>query len=109
MEGGKSYRLHVPPNVPVQQYWSVTVYDRETHALVRNMSRASRASNSSDVQKNADGSVDLWFGPTAPAGKEANWVPTDANRPFELMFRLYGPTPALVEQTWTLPDVEKAG
>jgi hypothetical protein len=106
LEGSKTYRLHVPPNVPVKQYWSVTVYDRETHALVRNMSRASRASNSSEVQKNGDGSVDIFFGPTAPAGKERNWVPTDPKRQFELMFRLYGPTPELMAKSWTLPDVE---
>jgi hypothetical protein len=106
-DGGKAYHLHVPPNPPVQQYWSVTAYDRETHALIKGMDRASRASNAADLQKNADGSVDLWFGPKAPEGKEANWIPTDPNRRFELMFRLYGPTKALFDKAWTLPDVEK--
>jgi hypothetical protein len=107
LDGGKSYRLTVPPNAPIEQYWSVTAYDRETHALVRNMARASRASNASDVQKNADGSVDIYFGPSAPAGKETNWVPTDPQRGFELMVRLYGPTKALFEKAWVLPDVER--
>ena len=65
------------PNVPVEQYWSVTAYDRETHALIRNMPRASRSSQIAELQKNADGSVDIYFGPKAPAGKEANWIPTD--------------------------------
>ena len=54
------------------------------------MARASRASNASDVVKNPDGSVDIFFGPKAPAGKDANWVPTDPAREFELMFRAYG-------------------
>ncbi|MFI0848034.1 DUF1254 domain-containing protein [Mesorhizobium sp. IMUNJ 23232] len=107
-DGGKSYRLTVPPDPPVDQYWSVTVYDRQTHALVRNMERASRASNAAELQKNADGSVDIFFGPKAPAGKETNWVPTDPQRGFELMFRLYAPTQALFDKTWRLPDVEKA-
>jgi len=107
-DGAKTYRLHVPPNAPVQQYWSVTAYDRETHALIKEMNRASRASNASDLQKNADGSVDVWFGPKALAGKESNWVPTDPKRGFELMFRLYAPTKALFDKAWTLPDVEKA-
>ena len=107
-DGAKTYRLHVPPNVPVEQYWSVTAYDRETHALIKGMDRASRASNATDLEKNADGSVDIWFGPKAPEGKESNWVPTDPNRRFELMFRLYGPTKALFDKRWTLPDVEKA-
>jgi hypothetical protein len=106
-EGGKTYRLRVPPNAPVEQYWSVTAYDRQTHALIKNVNRASRASNAAEVQKNADGSVDIYFGPKAPAGKESNWVPTDPARKFELMFRLYAPTKALFDKTWKLPDVEE--
>ena len=59
------------------------------HALVRDMSRASRASNSSEVQKNADGSVDIYFGPTAPAGKESNWVPTKPGEQFAMKRRAF--------------------
>lgn len=104
--GAKTYRLHVPSGVPVEQYWSVTAYDRQTHALIKHMDRASRGSNAAEVQKNADGSVDIYFGPKAPAGKESNWVPTDAKRDFELMFRAYGPTKAFFDKQWKLPDVE---
>ncbi|WP_415025538.1 DUF1254 domain-containing protein [Bradyrhizobium sp.] len=106
-DGGATYRLIVPPNAPVKQYWSATVYDRETHALVRNMPRASRASISDGIQKNADGSIDVYFGPKAPDGKEANWVPTDPSRKFELLFRLYGPEKPLFDHSWKLPDVER--
>ena len=93
--------------MPVEQYWSLTAYDRETHALIKNVDRASRASNNAEVQKNADGSVDIYFGPKAPAGKESNWIPTDPAAEFELMFRLYGPTKALFDKAWKLPDVEE--
>lgn len=105
-DGGKTYRLHVPANVPVEQYWSVTAYDRETHALIVGMDRASRASNAPDLIKNADGSVDIYFGPTAPEGRESNWVPTDPEREFELMFRLYGPKKEFFDKVWTLSDLE---
>jgi hypothetical protein len=107
LEGGKTYRLRVPPNAPLEQYWSVTAYDRDTHALIRGMPRQSLASNDTNVQKNSDGSVDVYFGPQAPAGKESNWVPTDPNRQFELMFRVYGPTKEFFDKTWTLPDIEE--
>jgi hypothetical protein len=107
LAGSKAYRLTVPADVPVEQYWSVTAYDRETHALIRGMSRPSLASNNAAVQRNSDGSVDVHFGPAAPAGKESNWVPTDPKREFELLFRLYGPKKALFDQTWALPDVEE--
>jgi hypothetical protein len=106
-DGGSTYRLTVPAKAPVKQYWSATASDRATHALIRNMSRASRSSQIPDLQKNTDGSIDLYFGPTAPAGKEVNWVPTDAARKFEVMFRLYGPEKALFEKAWQLPDIEK--
>jgi hypothetical protein len=106
-DGAKSYRLTVPPNVPVEQYWSVTAYDRQTHALIKNVPRASRSSQIPELQKNADGSIDIYFGPKAPAGAETNWIPTDPARKFELMARFYAPTKALFEKTWVLPDVEK--
>jgi hypothetical protein len=107
LEGNKTYRLTVPPNAPVEQYWSATAYDRQTHALIKNMSRPSLASNDTAVQKNPDGSTDIYFGPTAPVGKESNWVPTDPQRQFELLFRLYGPKKELFEMAWKLPDVAK--
>jgi hypothetical protein len=107
-DGGKAYRLRVPPNPLVEQYWSVTAYDRQTHALIRNMQRPSRSSQVAEMQKNADGSVDIYFGPQAPVGKEANWIPTDPARKFELMFRLYGPKKELFDKVWKLPDVESA-
>jgi hypothetical protein len=108
-DGGKTYRLNVPPNVPVEQYWSVTAYDRQTHALIRNVPRASRSSQIPDLIKNEDGSIDLYFGPNAPQGRDANWVPTDPKRKFELMFRAYGPTKAFFDKEWVLPDVTLMG
>jgi hypothetical protein len=68
--------------------------------------RASRSSQVADLQKNADGSVNIYFGPGAPAGKESNWVPTDPSRRFEVIFRLYGPEKALFDKTWRLLDIE---
>jgi hypothetical protein len=107
LDGGSVYRLTVPSNVPVEQYWSVTAYDRETHALIRNMARASRASRDAGLQKNADGSVDIYFGPDAPKGKDANWIATDPQHDFELMFRFYAPRKELFDKTWKLPDPER--
>lgn len=108
-DGNKTYHLNVPPNVPVEQYWSVTAYDRQTHALIKNVSRASRSSQIPDLIKNKDGSIDLYFGPRAPRGKDANWVPTDPKRKFELMFRAYGPSKDFFDKKWVLPDVVLMG
>jgi hypothetical protein len=108
-DGSTSYRLTVPPNAPARQYWSATVYDRATHALIRNTSRNGRGSQSPGLQQNADGSVDLFFGPKAPADKESNWVSTDPSGHFEVVFRFYGPEKSLFDKTWKLPDIEKVG
>jgi hypothetical protein len=106
--GANHYRLTVPANAPVNQYWSATVYDRTTHALIRGTQWSSRGSQSPGLQPNADGSVDVFFGPKAPQGKEANWVPTRADGGFEVLFRFYGPEKALFDKTWVLPDIEAA-
>jgi hypothetical protein len=106
LDGSKTYRLNVPANAPAKQYWSATLYDRDTHALIRQMSHAARSSQTPGLQVNTDGSVDLYFGPKAPAGKESNWTPTDPKGEFEILFRFYGPLPSLFDKTWVLPDVE---
>jgi hypothetical protein len=106
LDGRTSYRLTVPANTPVKQYWSATVYDRATHAPIRNARWPSRSSQTPGLQKSADGSVDIYFGPKAPAGKESNWVPTSADAGFEVLFRFYGPEKPLFEKTWKLPDIE---
>src|SRR5262245_19609473 len=79
LDGGKSYRLLIAPDPPMQQFWAVSVYDIDTRTYVRNETqKAEVSSKSTELQKNADGSVDLYFGPKAPTGKESNWVQTVA-------------------------------
>ena len=107
LDGKASYRLRVPANAPVTQYWSMTVYSRDTHAFIQNATRVGRSSQSPGLKKNADGSADIYFGPTAPAGQEANWVPTDPNGRFEVLARFYGPQKPLFDKTWKLPDIER--
>lgn len=106
LDGRKSYRLTVPAKAPVKLYWSATVYDGRTHALIRNMRWASRSSTTPGLRSNADGSVDIYFGPTPPAGKEINWIPTSRAGRFEVLFRLYGPEKPFFDKTWKLPDLE---
>ena len=107
LNGANTYRLRVPPNPPVRQYWSATVYDGATHAFIRDMKWFSRSTNTPGLQKNDDGSMDVYFAPKAPAGKESNWVPTNASGGFEVLFRLYGPEKDFFEKKWVLPDIEK--
>jgi hypothetical protein len=108
LDGSKNYKLIVPPKVPVHQYWSLTLYDFATHALIRDVAYASRSSLTQELKANADGTVDLYFGPTPPPGKESNWIPTKAGGRFEAIFRLYGPKKEFFDKKpWVLPDIEE--
>jgi hypothetical protein len=108
LSGGNTYRLRVPPNPPAKQFWSVTAYDEGTRQMVvTEQGRPDLSSRKADLVKNSDGSVDVYFGPKAPAGKEANWVQTVPGKGWFVYFRLYGPTEPFFAKSWALPDFEK--
>jgi hypothetical protein len=93
--------------VPARQFWSVTVYDSATQALIRKSPRGSIDSYDSKAEKNADGSLEVYFGPKAPAGKETNWLYTTPGKPWWTFFRFYGPEKPVFDKSWSLPDIEK--
>lgn len=108
LTGGNTYKLHVPPNAPIKQFWSVTAYDEGTRQMViTEQGRPDLSSRKEDIVKNADGSVDVYFGPKAPPGKEANWVQTVPGKGWFAYFRFYAPTEAFFSKSWALPDFEK--
>ncbi len=105
LEAGQSYTLDVPAEMPVEQFWALTVYDRATMGFIYSgEDRTTLSSYDLDtMEKNADGGVTIWIGPKAPKGKEANWIPTAGKRPLPAM-RLYGPTAELNEKRFKLYD-----
>ena len=107
LRGEESYKLHFPPNVPARQFWALTLYDRETCAFIRDMPRAGVDSHDQKMQRNPDGSVDIYIGPRPPAGKEANWIQTASGRGWFPYFRFFGPEKPLFEKTSKLPDIER--
>lgn len=107
LDGSKNYKLVVPPDVPVTNFWSVTTYDLMTASYLRNIEKSTIDSTMKDVKKNADGSVDIYFGPEPQKGKESNWLRTDPDRRFFLLGRFYGPEPALFDGTFELNDIER--
>ena len=108
LDGGGQYKSRVPANPPVQRFWAVTAYDPTTRGLLDAGGNTNTSVGSlDDPIVNADGSVDVFFGPTtAPKGKEKNWVRTAPDKGFFVVFRFYGPTGGYIEKTWVLNDFE---
>ncbi len=107
LSGEHTYRLHVPPNVPATEFWALTVYDLETETFFRDLTHLTVDSLDPAVRKNADGSVDVYFGPKAPAGMEANWMYTPPGKYWYPWFRFYGPEKAIFDKSWKPPDIER--
>jgi hypothetical protein len=105
--GDKSYRLRIPANVPVANYWSVALYDADTRSLLDNGEPFPSIASNSNLKPNADGSSDIWFGPTTPKAANANWIKTVPGRGYFNILRLYGPTQAYFDQTWKPDDIVK--
>ncbi|AJP57562.2 hypothetical protein UC34_12215 [Pandoraea vervacti] len=104
-DGSKMYTLHVAPDVPVKDFWSVVLYDTQTRSMLQTDQQFPSLSSEKNLQKNADGSVDLYFGPQAPVGKESNWIQTIPGKSWMTIFRLYGPLQAWFDKRWKLNDI----
>ena len=108
LSGGANYKLTVPADVPARDFWSVIAYSMDTKAFIYNDSNKVGLSSldADNMKVNEDGSVDIYFGETAPAGLESNWIPT-AGEDFFPMVRFYGPLPAFFDKTFKLDDLER--
>ena len=105
LDGANSYRLHIPAGIPVKNFWSVVVYDTESRSMLRNSQKFPACS--ADPEINADGSIDLYFGPKAPAAHEKNWIETLPGKGWFPLFRFYGPLEPFFDKSWKPGDIEK--
>jgi hypothetical protein len=107
LDGGKSYCLHLPPDVPAKDFWSVLVYDPQTRSMLQTDQRfPSVSSQKEDLAVNEDGSVDVYFGPEPPAGHESNWIQTVPGKGWFCFFRLYGPLESWFDKSWRPGEIE---
>ena len=107
LDGAKTYRLHLPPNIPVKDFWSVLVYDPQTRSMLQiDQQFPSMSSQKESLVVNPDSSVDVYFGPEPPAGKESNWIQTVPGKGWWVLLRLYGPLEPWFDQTWRPGEIE---
>ena len=96
-DGAAVYKLNVQ-DVPVDGFWSVTVYNAKGF-LELNQYNAYSVNNIT-ATKNADGSVAVQFG--GCDGKIPNCLPTMPG--WNYMVRLYRPRAEALNGTWKFPD-----
>ena len=107
LDGEKNYKLNIPKDVPAADFWSVVIYDPQTRSeLQTSQPYPSKMSKRDQMIANADGSVDLYFGPKAPVGKEANWTQTVLGKGWFAIFRAYGPLEPWFDKTWRPGEIE---
>jgi hypothetical protein len=106
-DGAKTYKLNVPTKVPAKDFWSLVLYDPQTRSELQTSQPFPSRNNKRDkLVVNVDGSVDLYIGPEAPAGKEANWIQSVPQKGWFAAFRLYGPLDPWFDKTWRLGEIE---
>jgi hypothetical protein len=107
LDPNRTYKVTLPGPIPAKDFWSFTVYDNQTRSLLpTDQKLAGLDSTVPGIRMNPDGGVTIWFGPTAPAGQEKNWVQTMPGAGYNVALRLYGPLEPWFNKTWRPGDVE---
>jgi len=105
LDGGKSYHLHLPANIPVKNFWSVVVYDARSRSQLDNGRKLPSVSTYTNPAVNSDGSVDVYFGPNEPKGGGKNWIRTVPGVGWFPLLRFYAPLQAFFDKTWKPDDI----
>ncbi len=107
LDGAKTYKLRIPANPPAKDFWSVVVYDPQTRSELQTSQTFPSKNNKRDkLIQNPDGSIELYFGPKAPEGKDANWIQTIAGKGWYTLLRLYGPLEPWFDKSWRPGEFE---
>ena len=107
LDGGKSYTVTLPAPIPAANFWSFMVYDNHTRSILEtDQVTGGLDSNAETLQLNDDDSATIYFGPTAPKGKEGNWIQTMPGKGYNVLLRLYGPLKPWFDKTWMPGDFE---
>jgi hypothetical protein len=106
-DGDNNYKLNLPKDPPAKRFMSVVVYDPQTRSeLQTGQTYPSKNNTRDDLIYNKDGSLDLYFGPKAPRGKEKNWIQTVPGKGWFAILRLYSPTEPWYNGIWRPGEIE---
>lgn len=111
--GDGLYRLSLPQAIPVEGFWSLTMYEATSDGqffLTPNpLGRYAIGDRTRGLRRGDRGALDIWIARKDPGGdRSANWLPAPASGPFALTLRAYLPKPPLLEGSFRLPAVVPA-
>jgi hypothetical protein len=106
LDGAQTYQLAVPLPVPGKLFWSVTVYDIDTRSQIQTKQRKAALRSLFELKDLSGNAVELYFGPTAPRGKEGQWIETLSGKGWFTYFRIYGPEQPAFDGSWKPGDFE---
>jgi hypothetical protein len=101
-DGTIVYKLSVPGNVPVDGFWSITLYNAEGYFQKNDQNAYSL--NNITAKKGAEGSVDIQFG--GCDGKIPNCLPI--MKGWNYTVRLYRPRAEILDGSWKFPEPKPA-
>jgi hypothetical protein len=109
LNGASRYRLQIPADVPVDGFWSLTLYESDgagRWSLYENpIDRFAVRSTSDEFFREPDGSIALEISNRKPVS-DLNWLPAP-DGPFLLAFRAYRPRPPFADGTFALGSIER--
>ncbi|MEN0007136.1 DUF1254 domain-containing protein, partial [Flavobacterium nitrogenifigens] len=111
-DGGKTYKIVIPANIPAAKFWSITLYDNQTRSMLQTPQKYPRAGSQSfpspAAQKNLDGTYTIYIGPKKPSGvQDGNWIQTTPGKGWFTLFRFYSPLEPFFDKSWVTPNFEK--
>ena len=107
LDGSKTYKLNMPANIPVKDFWALTMYDTQTRSqLQTDQQFPTLDSYREGLEENPDGSMDIYFAPEPPKGKESNWLQTIPGKSWFVALRMYGPLQPWIDQSWRPSELE---
>lgn len=110
-DGGKTYKVTLPPNIPEKNFWSLILYDNQTRSMLQTDQPHPKVGSLSyprpAAEANADGSTTIYFGPKLPAGiKDGNWIQSMPGKGYFVCLRLYSPLESFFDKTWRISEIE---
>lgn len=112
LDGANRYEVRLTKEQlpPAAYFWSATMYNLPDRLLVENPIRRYSLGDRSNLKFGPDGSLTLYVQATSPGpDKESNWLPSPAAGPFNVVFRLYGPSSEARQGKWPPPPLTKVG